>query len=273
MSDTAARTGAIDLKDRVAIVTGGSQGLGFEMALGLARAGARVTIASPDRQALEKSVAEIGKDRCLAVVADIRQKEDCRRILDETLARFGDCAILVNNARRNLAEKHTTILEADPDFWQASVLVNVYGTFLMTWTVLPHLMKRGWGRVVNVTTSLDTIQRARNAPYGVTKAAIETQTTIWAKEVAGSGVTVNSLLPGGACDIKGGRTRPSASGGPLLPPDVMVPAMLWLASDLSDGRTGGRYVGKFWDKSLAPGAAAAKCLVPPVFRELAAGDE
>jgi NAD(P)-dependent dehydrogenase (short-subunit alcohol dehydrogenase family) len=256
----------IDLKNRVAIVTGGSQGLGFEMAQGLARSNGRVCIASPDRAGLDRSLAAIGKERCLAVQADITKKEDCQRIFDETLKRFGDVAILVNNARRNIDQAHAPIWEADIDFWSSAVMVNVFGTFQMTRIVVPHLMKRKWGRIVNITTSLDTIQRERNAPYGVTKAAVEAETIIWSKELKGSGVTVNSLIPGGACDIRGGRTRPSGSNKPLLPPDVMVSAMIWLASDLSDGVNGARFVGKDWDDSLPLAKAAEKAREPSIFR-------
>jgi NAD(P)-dependent dehydrogenase (short-subunit alcohol dehydrogenase family) len=256
----------IDLKNKVAIVTGGSQGLGFEMALGLAQSGGRVTIASPDKPRLEKSQAEIGKDRCHMVVGDITKPADCQRIFDETLSRFGQLDVLVNNARRDLTKAHLPIWEADVEFWESAVKVNIFGTFMMTRTCVPYLKKRGAGRIVNITTSIDTIQRERNAPYGMTKAAIEAETVIWSKELAGSGVTVNSLIPGGSCDVRGGRTRPSASQKALLPPDVMVPAVIWLASDLSDGHNGGRYVGKLWDRSLPPGEAAKKALEPSIFR-------
>ena len=89
----------IDLAGRVCVVTGASQGLGMTMAEGLAAAGARVTIASPDADNLHHVAERIGKNRCLAVVGDITKREDCARIVARTLETFGDLAVLVNHAR------------------------------------------------------------------------------------------------------------------------------------------------------------------------------
>ena len=111
------------------------------------------------------------------------------------------------------------------------------------------------------------MQRRHYSPYGVTKTAIEAETMIWAQDLAGTGVTVNSLIPGGACETGRIRDRaPSRPGTVLLPVNVMVPAVVWLASDLSDGHTGERYVGKLWDDRLAPAEAAEKAREPSVLR-------
>ena len=132
----------------------------------------------------------------------------------------------------------------------------------MARTAVPHMLKAGFGRIVNITTSLPTMQRRNNSPYGVTKAAIEAETLIWAQELAGTGVTVNSLIPGGAADTDfvhaASRKELTAMGRTLLPPSVMVPPILWLASRLSDGVTGARFVGKLWDDALPPDEAAQK---------------
>ena len=142
------------------------------------------------------------------------------------------------------------------------IATNISGTFLMARSAVPPMLAAGWGRIVNVTTSLATMQRRNNSPYGVTKAAIEAETLIWAQELAGTGVTVNSLIPGGAADTEfvhdASRKELAAMGRTLLPPSVMVPPILWLASPLSDGVTGARFVGKLWDASLPPNEAAAK---------------
>jgi 3-oxoacyl-[acyl-carrier protein] reductase len=109
-----------------------------------------------------------------------------------------------------------------------------------------------------------------NSPYGVSKAAIETETLIWAQDLAGSGVTVNSLIPGGAVDTDfvsaPTRADMAATGRKILQPDVMIAPMLWLASTLSDEVTACRFVGKLWDVSLPPEQAAAQALEPPVLR-------
>ncbi len=262
----------IDLQNRVAVITGASRGLGRAMAIGLAEAGARVVLASPESAGLRSAAAEIGADRALAVPTDITVKADCQRLIGEALDRFGALDVLINNARRphrgpGLPPNGNSLpfWESDPDIWMETVKVNVSGTFLLSHLVAPHLIRQGWGRIVNLTTSLDTMQRPRNSPYGVTKAALEAATMIWAQDLAGTGVTVNSLIPGGACDSD--PERPAGRGhSKLLPVDVMNPLAVWLASDLSDGQTGGRYVGKLWNAALPPSEAAARCLEPPVLR-------
>ena len=266
----------VDLKDRVIVVTGGSRGLGRAMAMGLAQAGARIVVASPEGKMLQEAAAEIeakhGKGRALAVAADITKKADCQRILSTALERFGGLHVLVNNARRphrgpGLPAEGNSLAfwESNPEIWQETVQVNVNGTFLVSHVIVPHMIKQRWGRIINLTTSLDTMQRGHNSPYGVTKAALEAATMIWAQDLLGSGVTVNSLIPGGSCDSDPDRPKPQG-GRKLLPVDIMNPVVVWLASDLSDGKTGGRYVGKLWDSALPPNEAAERAHEAPVLR-------
>ena len=148
------------------------------------------------------------------------------------------------------------------------IVTNVNGTFLMARSAVPPMLNGGFGRIVNITTSLATMQRRNNSPYGVTKAAIEAETLIWAQELKDTGVTVNSLIPGGAADTEfvheASRKELAAMGRTLLPPSVMVPPVLWLASRLSDGVTGARFVGKLWDDALPPNDAAMKAREPSV---------
>ena len=144
--------------------------------------------------------------------------------------------------------------------------VNVNGTFQISHIVTPHLIANGWGRIVNINTSLVGLSQRHNSPYGVTKAALESATLIWAGDLAGTGVTVNSLLPGGACDTD--PNRPPVPGARLLPVDIMNPAIVWLASRHSDGKTGGRYIGRLWDPRLPPDQAAAGASTPPALRLL-----
>jgi 3-oxoacyl-[acyl-carrier protein] reductase len=118
------------------------------------------------------------------------------------------------------------------------------------------------------------MQRRNNSPYGVTKAAIEAETLIWAQDLADSGVTVNSLIPGGAADTgfvhEASRKELAAMGRTLLPPAVMVPPIVWLASRHSDGVNGARFVGKLWDEGLPPNEAAAKAREASVLLPVAA---
>jgi 3-oxoacyl-[acyl-carrier protein] reductase len=151
------------------------------------------------------------------------------------------------------------------------IITNINGTFLMARHAAPHLLRAVSGRIVNVTTSLPTMQRKANSPYGVSKAAIEAETLIWAQDLDGTGVTVNSLIPGGAADTdfvhKAARERLIQEGRELLSPQVMVAPMVWLASSLSDGVTGARFVGKLWDAFLPPAEAAARAREASVLRQ------
>ena len=269
----------IRLDGTVAIVTGAARGLGQAMAAGLCRAGASVVFADVDGAALATAaVALAGQPKCgtaLGIRCDITSRADCEHVVGETLEKFGALHVLVNNAamgqvhlERSPSTKSLKFWESDPDVWQDVIVTNVNGTFLMARSTVPFMLKGGFGRIVNITTSLPTMQRRNNSPYGVTKAAIEAETLIWAQELKDTGVTVNSLIPGGAADTEfvheSSRKELAAMGRPLLPPSVMVPPILWLASRLSDGVTGARFVGKLWDDTLPPGDAAAKAREPSV---------
>jgi 3-oxoacyl-[acyl-carrier protein] reductase len=135
----------------------------------------------------------------------------------------------------------------------------------------PAMIRGGWGRVINITTSLSTMQRRQNSPYGVSKAAIEAETLIWAQDLEGTGVTCNSLIPGGAVNTDfvsaEGKRKAAALGQPLLEPEVIVPALLWLASPLSDGVSGKRYVGKYWPADMDIADAIALAYEQPVLRK------
>jgi NAD(P)-dependent dehydrogenase (short-subunit alcohol dehydrogenase family) len=172
--------------------------------------------------------------------------------------------MLVNNARHTYLTR-LPLWEVDPDNWQQCIRVNITGTFLLSHLLAPHLVALSFGRIVNITTSLDTMQTRNYSQYGATKTALEAMTVIWAQDFAGTGVTVNSLHPGGQVDT--GRTAPRTDGRTLLPLSVLDDPIVWLGSRHSDGNTGGRYCGQRWDASLLPDAAAARALDPPVLRK------
>jgi 3-oxoacyl-[acyl-carrier protein] reductase len=271
--------GGIRLDGHTAIVTGAARGLGQAMATGLARAGANVVFADVDGSALGAATGAVaGQPGCggvIGIVCDITSQTDCERTVAEGIERFGGLHLLVNNAgkgqihlEKSPRTKSLRFWESDPDIWQQVIATNVNGTFLMARSAVPHMLAAKWGRIVNVTTSLATMQRRNNSPYGVTKAAIEAETLIWAQELKDTGVTVNSLIPGGAADTgfvhEASRKELAAMGRTLLPPSVMVAPILWLASPLSDGVTGARFVGRLWDDALPPEQAAAKAREPSV---------
>jgi NAD(P)-dependent dehydrogenase (short-subunit alcohol dehydrogenase family) len=271
----------IRLDGTVAIVTGAARGLGRATAAGLARAGATLVFADIDAAAVAQAAArlhgEAGGERVRGIACDITSKADCERLVAETVATFGALHVLVNNAGKGPAHlerspqtRSLKFWESDPDVWREIIDTNINGTFMMARSAVPHMLAAGWGRIINITTSLATMQRRANSPYGVSKAAIEAETLIWAKDLDGTGVTVNSLIPGGAADTdfvhSAARKELAARGQQLLPPSVMVAPTVWLASTHSDGITGARFVGKLWDAPVPPHEAAANAREAPVLR-------
>jgi 3-oxoacyl-[acyl-carrier protein] reductase len=260
-----------DLSGKTAIVTGAGRGLGRAMALGLARAGANVVItAARTRLELDAVVdgvakAHPGRTVC-ALMADVTRDEDCRRVVSQTIREFGAVHILVNNAGRGMRfvsesffDTPTKFWQTDPAAWRMIIDTNVNGPFLMARAVVPHMLQQRWGRIINISMNHQTMCRAGSSPYGPSKAALESETIIWAQDLAGTGVTVNALLPGGATDtgmIPDGIAPEARSR--LLDPAIMVPPLLWLASQAADQVTGDRFVATLWDSSLPPEQASER---------------
>ena len=146
--------------------------------------------------------------------------------------------------------------------------VNVVAAFLTTRAVLPTLLAQRWGRIINVTTSLDTMWRPLMQPYGGSKAANEAILTALAQELDGSGVTANVLVPGGAADTRLVPRAMAPDRSQLIPPQVMVAPLIWLCSNGSDGINGQRFIAMRWDNSLPPAEAARKAGAPAAWQQL-----
>jgi NAD(P)-dependent dehydrogenase (short-subunit alcohol dehydrogenase family) len=256
------------LAGKTAIVTGGGRGLGRAMALGLARAGANVVITAArgrrEIQAVADEVKAAKSGIMRALTADVTSEEDCRSVVGAAIREFGAIHILVNNAGRGMRlvsesflETPTRFWQTDPAVWKMIVDANVNGPFLMARAAAPHMIRQRWGRIVNISMNYETMRRAGFSPYGPSKAALEAETAIWAQDLAGTGVTVNSLLPGGATDtgMVPGDVAPQIRKR-LLRPEIVVAPLLWLASEMSGEVTGARFVASLWDSSLPPDQAA-----------------
>ncbi|MDH3233515.1 MAG: SDR family oxidoreductase [Alphaproteobacteria bacterium] len=265
-------SGYPSLKGRVAIVTGGGRGLGYEMAMALLEAGAKVMITSA-REAgeLDSVVAEAkafgGHGELAALQADVCDYEACERVVRETTERFGAVHCLVNNAARGLKSVNpdyvlnpTRFYEHPLEGWHEIVTTNLLGVFHMARAAAPGMVAQGFGRIINVSTSDITMIRKGYSPYGPTKAAVEAMSRVWAQDLAGTGVTVNVYLPGGATDtaILPDMENKRGSDGNLLEPDIMRAPILWLCSDASNDHTGERYIARLWDDTLPPEKAAAQ---------------
>jgi NAD(P)-dependent dehydrogenase (short-subunit alcohol dehydrogenase family) len=260
---------------KVAIITGASRGIGLSFAHALLGAGYYLTVTGARDQTQLATVANDlaethGSDRVLSVLADAGNSADAQRTVTETVAYFGRLDILINNAGRGPREisdeyhnKPVKFWDTPADSWSEIVNTNVNGPFLMARAAAPYMIARGWGRIVNISTSRVTMVRKGFAPYGPTKAALDAMTRVFAQDLEGTGVTTNILLPGGATDtdfIPGNRSGVYLD---LLPVDVMNKTLVWMLSEGADGISAGRFVGANWDRTN-PAACREDTGAPPL---------
>jgi len=263
----------IQLDGRVVIITGADRGIGREFSIALAGKGATVILASPEEKGLNVLAREIETlgGRAIPHFVDITSLESCRALIKFTVEETGHVDVLINNARRLVRGpglppegNRQPLYEANPEIYKETVNVNVTGTFFMSRAAVEHFLDQGKGKIINITTSVWHAYQKNNSPYGVTKAAIEASTQIWSRDLEGTGVTVNSLLPGAS--VASDPKKSAKSGLSLLPIDIMNPLVIWLSSERSDGVTGCRFVGDKWDPNLSPDMAALASREEPVFQ-------
>ena len=181
---------------KVALVTGGGRGLGRVMATALAEAGADVALVGRTPEICERAATDIGTAtgrRCRAYQADVTVAADVDRLAAAANDDFGQIDILVNNAGTNIRGPIEQLSEAD---WDTVIDTNLKGPFLCARAIGPAMVKRGWGRVINLASVLGVIALAGRAPYASSKAGIINLTRVLALEWAGTGVTANAICPG-----------------------------------------------------------------------------
>lgn len=242
------------LNGRVAIVTGGGRGIGRAIAEAYSDNGANVVVTGAvQKEQLNETAEKIGGK---AFLADITNYNSIKNLVDSVIKEFGRIDILVNNAARgmlyineNFMTEPKPFWESDQEKWQMVINTNINGTYLMTKTVVPHMIKRKYGRIINISINLSTMKRKGFSPYGPSKAALESMSSIWSHELAGTGITVNVLLPGGAT-LTGmiPDNLPDEKKKTLLKPEVMAPAALYLVSEDAGKVNGGRIIATDWNK-------------------------
>jgi NAD(P)-dependent dehydrogenase (short-subunit alcohol dehydrogenase family) len=270
------------LEGKIAIVTGAAspRGLGRAMTEALVKAGARVSMTDINQQWLDETsnyMREIGGDDCVMTqVVDVTSIGEAERSIERTIEELGGLHILVNNA--GVAPPKMLLGgEASNNFWEISaeewdrvVAVNSNGPFYMTRTVVPHMLAQGWGRIIGVTTSMNTMYRAGAAPYGPSKAAHEALVAMASRELEGSGVTVNVLVPGGMASTDLIPDDTDYVRENMISPDVMMAPVVWLASDESNDINGQRFIGYNWDEELPLAERLEKAAAPAAWPQLGA---
>lgn len=253
---------AESLKGYVALITGGSSGMGFEMAKQLLSQGATVIVAARSGEKLDgakKRLSVFGDAHAVAMdVANEDSVVEAARWVEDT---FDHLDMVVNNAGIGSNAPGMKDLPANHHFYdipvsaaRAIVDTNLIGFFIVARTFVPIVMKQGHGSLVYVSTSTETMTRPGQLPYGPSKAGAEAMATIMAEELRGTGVMVNVICPGGFTDTgmagEGAKDFFLKNDMPILQPTVMNKAISFLASSASTGISGEKLIGKDMDAWL-----------------------
>ena len=185
-----------DLSGRVALVTGGSKGLGKAMARGFAEAGADIAISSRTEAALDKALSEIRAAtdvRGMRVVADMTSREDVQRLARTVLEEMGRVDILVNNAGGNVPQPIDDVKDED---WDRIVELNLNSIMALTRALAPQMKERRWGRIIHISSILGLGSKAARSAYSATKRAVIGLAQAGALDLGPYGITVNCIAPG-----------------------------------------------------------------------------
>jgi 3-oxoacyl-[acyl-carrier protein] reductase len=218
-----------ELQGQVALVTGGGRGIGRNIALELASAGARVVVTGRTREDVEAVADETGGR---ALVGDVSKREDVERWFSEA----GDIDVLVNNA--GIAIREPAAWEVEPDEWWHVFEVNVLGVYLCCRAAIPRMLERGTGRIVNVASGAAYLPDTKSTAYSASKAGVHRFSEILADQLRPHGIPVFSISPG---LVRTDLTANAPADAPWTPPELAPRLVRALASGRLD-RLAGRYL-------------------------------
>jgi NAD(P)-dependent dehydrogenase (short-subunit alcohol dehydrogenase family) len=229
------------LENKAAIITGASRGIGKAIALAFGREGAKIVATARTTEALESLVSLLGDmgAEAVAVTADVSIDADLQRIANETLSRFGRIDILVNNAA--IIHPRFDLVDFDAALWREVIEVNLTSVALLTKAVLPNMIERKTGKIINISSLGGRRGAKGRSAYRVTKAGLISLTESVAAEVKPYNIDVNSICPAGVetegyREAFGDKGRVDASR--LMQPDEIAEIAVFLASDASSAITG-----------------------------------
>ncbi len=226
------------LQGKAALVTGASRGIGLGIARAFAREGASLFLCARGEEALREAAREL--DRAGAIVAhaaaDVSDARSAERLVASALERFPDLEILVNNA--SILGKRAPIAELDVATWDEVLRVNTSSLFYVTRPLIGHLVARGGGSIINVSSSVGRKGKPNWGAYAVSKFGLEGFTQVLAAELEPSGVRVNSVNPGATRTDMRAEAYPDEDPESLPTPDDIAEIFIHLASDESRSVTG-----------------------------------
>ena len=227
------------LRDKVALVTGASQGLGRALALAFAEEGARVVVNARSDESVRPVAGEVegAGAEVLAVAADVSREAEVERLVRETVEHFKRIDVLVNNA--GLLGPRVGVENYPEDEWRRVIDANLTGPYLVSKAAIPHLSEGG--SIVNVVSGVSVEGRAQWGAYSVSKFGVEGLTQILASELAERGIRVNAVDPGGMRTDMRAAAYPEEDPQTRITPEENTAVFLYLASDESKGVTGERF--------------------------------
>lgn len=249
------------LDGKIAIITGASRGIGKAVAGAFFKEGCKLMIVARDKDVLERACSEIAgsSDRVDCFPADVSNEESVRKMVEHTVARFGTVDILVNCA--GIYGPIGPATEVDSKSWLQTIHINLFGTFLCIKAVLPYMIEKGYGKIINFSGGGSVSPFPRFSAYSASKAAVVRLTETLAHEVREYNIDINAIAPGAvntrmldqvlAAGEAAGREfleksiRQKEKGGES--PQKAASLAVFMASSASDGLTG-RLISAIWDR-------------------------